>query len=577
MGNSTSHPIFLALNELLRSKNLKIKKSTLGRFLEECDTIAPWFAVSGSLTIPSWEKLGRDLDFAADQGTLKAGVRPVWKLVKSCLEDQKCSEAVENGQAALEILQEERSELSHSEKENAGGRKVYPSLKDLGKTGTSSSEEERESEEEQLMAAELRKMRLKERKADGGERRYRSADLPSAPPPYCCDPGGEQRGASRCPQVWRRVQSELPGAFPVFLDGQGQRYHEPLDFKTIKTLAESVRVYGVSASFTISLVESLTGLCITPTDWMNLARACLTSGQYLEWKAFFSEFAEEQAAVNQAVGGPERAGWSKEMLLGQGPYANQQVGYSIQLFHQINHLAVRAWKAIPNRGEVSGNLTKVVQRLAEPFTDFVARMMEVAGRVFGDTEAAMPLIKQLIYEQCSEECRTAITPYKNKGIETWTRVCRELGGPLTNAGLAAAMVQLTRNTKGTSGACFRCGKVGHMKRECPGRKNEGDTGGGFSRRQPGLCPKCKKGKHWADQCRSVKDINGRPLEVEVNGTRPKNATRGPRPQGPQIYGAMENQERWEQEAWPTLRRTKSRGEPLQAQRDWTSVPPPDSY
>ena len=68
MGASSSHPILLALNELLRSKNLKIKRSTLERFLEECDTIAPWFAASSNLTVPSWEKLGRDLDFAAKEG-----------------------------------------------------------------------------------------------------------------------------------------------------------------------------------------------------------------------------------------------------------------------------------------------------------------------------------------------------------------------------------------------------------------------------------------------------------------------------------------------------------------------------
>lgn len=101
MGASSSHLIFLALNELLLTRKLKIKKGTLERFLEECDTVAPWFAVSGSLTVSSWDKLGRDLDFAVDQGTLKPGVRSVWKLVRGCLEDQRCSDALENGQAAL--------------------------------------------------------------------------------------------------------------------------------------------------------------------------------------------------------------------------------------------------------------------------------------------------------------------------------------------------------------------------------------------------------------------------------------------------------------------------------------------
>ena len=53
MGASHSHPVFLALQELLLSKNLKLKSSTIENFVKECDAVAPWFVVSGSLTIPS--------------------------------------------------------------------------------------------------------------------------------------------------------------------------------------------------------------------------------------------------------------------------------------------------------------------------------------------------------------------------------------------------------------------------------------------------------------------------------------------------------------------------------------------
>ena len=112
IGTSQSHPIFLALQALLLSKkNLKIKKSTLERFLNKCDTIAPWFAFLGNLMVACWDKLGKDLDFSWDQGTLKPRVRNVWKLVCSCLEDEGCCKsALEKGQVALEMLQEERSE-----------------------------------------------------------------------------------------------------------------------------------------------------------------------------------------------------------------------------------------------------------------------------------------------------------------------------------------------------------------------------------------------------------------------------------------------------------------------------------
>jgi len=88
--------------------------------------------------VDSWDKLGKVLDFAWEQRTLKAGVQPVWRLVRSCLENQKCcQQAIEKGQAVLEMLQEERSEKTESEagedsKENKNKKGIYPSLKEQG-------------------------------------------------------------------------------------------------------------------------------------------------------------------------------------------------------------------------------------------------------------------------------------------------------------------------------------------------------------------------------------------------------------------------------------------------------------
>ena len=311
---------------------------------------------------------------------LKKGVRLIWRQVRGCLEDQRCSKAMEHGQAALEKLQEERSEQAASEKAKSdtgsdkkemgkapkkGQARLYPSLSELEDSDTSTSMESEEDEKEEeadmtpleslrqsMYQMKIRK-KAREKQNSGQNKEGRRSLTPSAPPPYP-EVVGTEGGMTFNPEVWREVRTGMLTAFPVFQDQQGNRYHEPLDFKTVKALAESVRTYGISAAFTMAQVEALHRYAMTPADWTNLARACLPPGQYLDRKAFFIEFANIQAARNLAAGDAQAA-WDADMLLGQGRFAAQQNGYPRQVYDQINILATRTWKSLLNKGEVIGN------------------------------------------------------------------------------------------------------------------------------------------------------------------------------------------------------------------------------
>jgi hypothetical protein len=94
----------------------------------------------------------------------------------------------------------------------------------------------------------------------------------------------------------------------------------------------------------VAQVEALNRHCMTPSDWAVLVKACLSPGQYLDWKAFLIEFANEQAAANSAAGNPAL---DRDMLLGQGRFAERQTGYPVQVFEQVNQIACNGTCGFP--------------------------------------------------------------------------------------------------------------------------------------------------------------------------------------------------------------------------------------
>jgi hypothetical protein len=95
------------------------------KLIKNC--VAPWYACSGSLTVASWNKLGRDLDHKHEEGDLCLGTKVIWKLIKNCLEDETYRPAILEGQGTLEDVQDSMSETEWSKIMGA------PKKKDISK------------------------------------------------------------------------------------------------------------------------------------------------------------------------------------------------------------------------------------------------------------------------------------------------------------------------------------------------------------------------------------------------------------------------------------------------------------
>uniref|UniRef100_A0A8V0ZEE5 CCHC-type domain-containing protein n=1 Tax=Gallus gallus TaxID=9031 RepID=A0A8V0ZEE5_CHICK len=317
-------------------------------------------------------------------------------------------------------------------------------------------------------------------------------------------------------------------AFPVVYtptqQGGLQAEIRTLDWKTLSQLRATVGTYGVTSEPARQMMEYLfSAHILLPADIRGIARLIYTPHQLILFNAHWQQEAAISAAVQRGPGDP-LAGITIEQLMGLGAWTRieAQAISGPDVSREIMAVARRAMDKIKAPGGTPIYMG-IRQGREEPLGDFVDKVMDAIKKASVPEYMQGALLKQCVLQNGNSNTRSLVNTLPGDwsipellekaatvpsgtqaflvnalqkigdGLREQARALQEQSRSAQTQVLAAlAPLQAVASTgahpRGNPRMkCFRCGNVGHIRREC---------------QADGVwCGKCQSNTHNANACR----------------------------------------------------------------------------
>ncbi|XP_036063370.1 endogenous retrovirus group K member 6 Gag polyprotein-like [Onychomys torridus] len=511
------------IQRMLTKSGFRTSVTDVEQFIAFLKKTSPWFVEEGSLTVDEWKRVGKEMrKYVQVNGekTLPPQAFQLWFHLRDLLSDTTpfqglCREtASDPGESPIydEVGPEDGDEEELIPL-TASAPPVQYSTRKIKKNDDDWGLDDQQAEQEWEDDYRDHSDNPRSLKVIGAAAGQRPMPKPRNHPPL--PPVGFQGAMAEA----RRTGDASFGIFPVteLWDDEGPVW-EPLPLKVLKELQSAVKNVGASAPYTLQIVDVVASSWLTPYDWMQTAKATLSPGDYILWRTEYEDKSRESVVQSLKKRGPKP---TMAMLMGTEDYATPQSQTKIprDILQLITTNAVQSWRKIPPQGTKGGALASIKQGTEESYQDFIARLEEAVSRMLPPSEGTSILLKQLAWENANALCQDLIRSIRKTGtLQDYIKACQD-ASPVVVQGMAYAAAmkgqrfsayikQTYGNGRKTaqSPTCFQCGKEGHMQKECrQGNRARPKKGA------PGLCPRCKRGKHWRNECKSKFHKDGTPL------------------------------------------------------------------